>query len=233
MVATRIFHWILVTLSSLFNLFRGRKRNVLRNRIDSCDYDLDQLLIGTILFTLLTYLFPTVLVYYLTFAGHRVVIVMAQGILEIVLGILNHCPMFYAILRLRDPQMFPGGVSYDVKSKHASRFIEAAWHMPGSPVRLTRDPIPLSARNRLGVTVIQMDSAPLPFSSLFFQYLQIWNQFIASYLSLGLLRSLVAGEVIRPFPRLQHMMIPDRLPEQGTERSSNDAQSHSPHTQTD
>ncbi|KAJ2663454.1 pig-Q [Coemansia sp. RSA 1200] len=219
MVATRIFFWILVTLSSLFNLFRGRKHNVLRNRIDSCDYGLDQLLIGTILFTLLTYLFPTVLVYYLTFAGHRVVVVMAQGILEIILGILNHCPIFYAILRIRDPQMFPAGVSYSVKSSYAPRFIEAAWHMPGSPVRLSRDPIPLSARNRLDVTVVQMDSAPMPFSSLFFQYLQIWNQFIASYLSFGLLRSLLGGKVIRPFPRLQHMMIPGLLSEQSLDDS--------------
>ncbi|KAF9520560.1 hypothetical protein BS47DRAFT_1387177 [Hydnum rufescens UP504] len=39
----------------------GKRRNVLRNRIDSWDYDLDQLLLGTILFTLLAFLFPTVL----------------------------------------------------------------------------------------------------------------------------------------------------------------------------
>lgn len=73
MVAARIFNWQLVILYSLFNLFRGKKKNVLRNRIDSCDYDLDQLLLGTSLFTLLTFLFPTVFVYYLTFAlvSHR------------------------------------------------------------------------------------------------------------------------------------------------------------------
>jgi phosphatidylinositol glycan class Q protein len=68
MVAARIFNWQLVILNSLFNLFRGKKRNILRDRIDSCDYDLDQLLLGTSLFTLLVYLFPTVLIYYLTFA---------------------------------------------------------------------------------------------------------------------------------------------------------------------
>ncbi|KAF9400797.1 phosphatidylinositol N-acetylglucosaminyltransferase subunit gpi1 [Mortierella sp. AD011] len=60
MVAARIFHWQLTILYSLFNLFRGKKRNTLRHRIDSCDYDLDQLLLGTILFTLLTFLFPTI-----------------------------------------------------------------------------------------------------------------------------------------------------------------------------
>lgn len=71
MVAARIFNWQLIILYSLFNLFRGKKRNMLRNRIDACDYDLDQLLPGTCLFTLLTFLFPTVLVYYLTFAMVR------------------------------------------------------------------------------------------------------------------------------------------------------------------
>ena len=41
---------------------------MLRNRIDSWEYDMDQLLFGTILFTLLAFLFPTVLVYYALFA---------------------------------------------------------------------------------------------------------------------------------------------------------------------
>ena len=53
----------------IYFLFIGKKWNTLRNRIDSCDYDLDQLLLGTILFTLLTFLFPTVVVYYATFAA--------------------------------------------------------------------------------------------------------------------------------------------------------------------
>ncbi|KAF4556155.1 N-acetylglucosaminyl transferase component (Gpi1)-like protein [Elsinoe fawcettii] len=69
--AARIYNWQLTIIMSLFHLFRGRKRNVLRNRIDSCDYDLDQLLLGTIVFTLLTFLLPTVGVFYTTFAGAR------------------------------------------------------------------------------------------------------------------------------------------------------------------
>ncbi|KAJ2794411.1 pig-Q [Coemansia guatemalensis] len=208
MVATRIFHWQLVTLYSLFNLFRGRKLNVLRCRIDSCDYDLGQLLIGTILFTLLTYLFPTVLVYYLTFASRRLAVIMAQGLLEILLGLLNHCPIFYLALRLRDPRFFPSGVWYDIAPSQADRFIEPGWHLPGSPVHLSRDPIPLAARARMNVTVVHMRSTPMPLSAMFFQYYQLWIQFSASYLSQGILRSLVVGDVIRPVQRLQHNMIP-------------------------
>ena len=56
------------TLGSLWALFRGKRYNVLRNRMDSWEYDLDQLLFGTVLFTLLAFLFPTVLVYYALFA---------------------------------------------------------------------------------------------------------------------------------------------------------------------
>ncbi|KAJ2725281.1 pig-Q [Coemansia sp. Benny D115] len=208
MVATRIFHWQLVSLYSLFNLFRGRKHNVLRNRIDSCDYGLDQLLIGTILFTLLTYLFPTVLVYYVMFVSRRLAVIMAQGLLEILLGILNHCPIFYLLLRLQDPKMFPGGVSYNINSKWARRFIEAAWRLPNTPVRLSRDPIPLAARSRMNVTVVQMDQVPAPLSAIFFQYYHIWAQFSASYLSLSLFRSMIVGDVIKPVPRLQYSMIP-------------------------
>lgn len=44
---------------------------MLRNRLDSWDYDIDQLLLGTILFTLVAFLYPTVLTYYALFASVR------------------------------------------------------------------------------------------------------------------------------------------------------------------
>jgi hypothetical protein len=47
----------------------GKKFNLLRNRVEPAVYDVDQLLLGTILFTLVAFLFPTVLVYYLAFAS--------------------------------------------------------------------------------------------------------------------------------------------------------------------
>ncbi|KAG0305690.1 phosphatidylinositol N-acetylglucosaminyltransferase subunit gpi1, partial [Dissophora globulifera] len=114
MVAARIFHWQLTILYSLFNLFRGKKRNTLRHRIDSCDYDLDQLLLGTILFTLLTFLFPTIVVYYLTFALSRVMVICMQATVETILACLNHFPLFAIMLRLKDPDRLPGGLRLEV-----------------------------------------------------------------------------------------------------------------------
>ncbi|CAI2181191.1 10048_t:CDS:10, partial [Funneliformis geosporum] len=103
---------MLTILYSLFNLFQGKKWNTLRNRIDSCDYDLDQLLLGTILFTLLTFLFPTVVVYYATFAASRVAVIFLQAVMETLLAFLNHFPLFAIMLRFKDPDRLPGGLKF-------------------------------------------------------------------------------------------------------------------------
>lgn len=106
--SARIFNWQLTIIISLFHLFRGRKRNILRNRIDSCDYDLDQLLLGTILFTLLFFLLPTVLVFYITFASARMAIISLKAGLDTCLAFLNHFPLFALMLRLKDSRRLPG-----------------------------------------------------------------------------------------------------------------------------
>jgi phosphatidylinositol N-acetylglucosaminyltransferase subunit Q len=108
LASARIFHWQLTILISLFHLFRGKKHNVLRNRIDSCDYDLDQLLVGTILFTLLFFLLPTVVVFYLNFAIARMVIISLKAIFDTLLSCLNHFPLFALMLRVKDPRRLPG-----------------------------------------------------------------------------------------------------------------------------
>jgi phosphatidylinositol glycan class Q protein len=112
--SARIFHWQLTIIISLFHLFRGKKHNVLRNRIDSCDYDLDQLLLGTILFTLLFFLLPTVIVFYLTFTAARMAIIFLKASLDTLLAFLNHFPLFAFMLRIKDSRRLPGGFKTQV-----------------------------------------------------------------------------------------------------------------------
>lgn len=114
--SARIFHWQLTIIISLFHLFRGKKRNILRNRIDSCDYDLDQLLLGTILFTLQFFLLPTVFVFYLTFASARIAVIGLKAALEMGLACLNHFPLFAVMLRLKDPGRLPGGIYFELQN---------------------------------------------------------------------------------------------------------------------
>ncbi|KAG7009152.1 N-acetylglucosaminyl-phosphatidylinositol biosynthetic protein [Physcia stellaris] len=113
--SARIFHWQLTIIVSLFHLFRGKKHNVLRNRIDSCDYDLDQLLLGTILFTLLFFLLPTILVFYITFTSARLAIISLKAALDTLLACLNHFPLFALMLRVKDSRRLPGGIRFELQ----------------------------------------------------------------------------------------------------------------------
>jgi len=67
--ARRIFVSQSSALMSLWRLFRGKKYNPLRNRVDSSSHEnVEQLFVGTLAFTILLFLYPTTLVYYAVFA---------------------------------------------------------------------------------------------------------------------------------------------------------------------
>lgn len=54
-------------LASLWRLFRGKKLNPLRNRLDTSFNSQDQLFVGTVAFTILLFLYPTTLMYFVIF----------------------------------------------------------------------------------------------------------------------------------------------------------------------
>lgn len=106
--SARIYMHQLQAMSALWKLFRGKKRNVLRNRIDSCHFDIDQLLLGTILFTVLFFLFPTIAIYYLYFSMVRLVVFACYVFIYSALQILNHFPIYGILLYIIDSSLFPG-----------------------------------------------------------------------------------------------------------------------------
>ncbi|CCA70976.1 related to N-acetylglucosaminyl-phosphatidylinositol biosynthetic protein gpi1 [Serendipita indica DSM 11827] len=112
LAATSACHQIIVLAGSLWNLFRGKRYNVLQKRLDSWEYSLDQLLLGTMLFTLVTFLSPTMIVYYALFAAARLMIITVYATMETLLVFMNHFPLFVLMLRIKDPQRLPGGVVF-------------------------------------------------------------------------------------------------------------------------
>ncbi|KAF5378146.1 hypothetical protein D9615_007634 [Tricholomella constricta] len=119
-ISGAVYQRMLKTAGSLWNLFRGKRYNVLRNRTDSWEYDIDQLLFGTILFTLLAFLFPTVLAYYALFAVMRLCVLLLQASLETLLAFMNHFPLFALMLRVKDPWRLPGGIYFDFQELSGS-----------------------------------------------------------------------------------------------------------------
>ncbi|KAL2186229.1 Gpi1-domain-containing protein [Thermothelomyces heterothallicus CBS 203.75] len=199
LASARIYHWQLNILISLFHLFRGKKHNVLRNRIDSCDYDLDQLLVGTILFTLLFFLLPTVVVFYLNFAIARMVIISLKAVFDTMLSCLNHFPLFALMLRIKDPGRLPGGIRFELRDTQDFR----------SPI--TNSP----TQTLPSTSVIYLKSVPLKFKAMFHQYFQMGQRIRKHYLSPRVLLCLLTGKFVPPLNRknlysLQYSMLPAR-----------------------
>ncbi|KAK3321561.1 N-acetylglucosaminyl transferase component-domain-containing protein [Apodospora peruviana] len=198
LASARIYHWQLNILISLFHLFRGKKHNVLRNRIDSCDYDLDQLLVGTILFTLLFFLLPTVVVFYLNFAIARMAIISLKAIFDTLLSCLNHFPLFALMLRVKDPRRLPGGIRFELRDTQDFRLS-------------VNDP----SRQIPSTSVIYLKSIPLNFKAMFHQYFQMGHRIRKHYLSPRVVLCLLMGKFVPPLNRknlysLQYSMLPAR-----------------------
>ncbi|BGP68152.1 pig-Q [Rhodotorula toruloides] len=92
--APLVYRWSLSTLSALFNLFRGRKYSPLCSRVEPATYDVDALLLGTILFVTISFLFPTLVAFYLAFASSRLLILSVQAVLLMGVSALNAFPLF-------------------------------------------------------------------------------------------------------------------------------------------
>ncbi|KAI0262946.1 N-acetylglucosaminyl transferase component-domain-containing protein [Gloeopeniophorella convolvens] len=73
-------------MRSLWNLFRGKRFNVLHRHTDSWHYEIDQLILGTLLFTLFAFCLPTLLTYAALFVLMRSGVVIAQGSAEATRG---------------------------------------------------------------------------------------------------------------------------------------------------
>uniref|UniRef100_A0A8C1JXP5 Phosphatidylinositol glycan anchor biosynthesis, class Q n=1 Tax=Cyprinus carpio TaxID=7962 RepID=A0A8C1JXP5_CYPCA len=145
----RLYCLTIYGLSSLWRLFRGKKWNVLRQRVDSCSYDLDQntadtalfplqLFIGTLLFTILLFLLPTTALYYLVFTLLRLVVVLFQGVIHLSVDFINSFPLFAIGLRICRPYRLAEGVKFNVLCQE-----------PGTPLHLMMEINPLKCSSVL------------------------------------------------------------------------------------
>ncbi|KIW28613.1 uncharacterized protein PV07_08261 [Cladophialophora immunda] len=215
--SARIFNWQLTIIVSLFHLFRGKKRNVLRNRIDNCDYDLDQLLLGTILFTLLFFLLPTVVVFYLTFASARMAIISLKATLDTCLACLNHFPLFALMLRIKDSKRLPGGIHFQLLDAEQTRIsYQEETERADDHDDSAGDAEEEEEGEDNGITsvaYIRLSSTPLSLRQIFEQYFQLWGRIRQHYLSPTVVFRLLTGRFVPPLGRsqmygLQYSVLP-------------------------
>ncbi|CDJ36050.1 N-acetylglucosaminyl transferase component domain containing protein, putative [Eimeria mitis] len=113
LVCARLLHVNLKSLHSLFLLFRGQKWNVLRRRVDSADLQMDQLLIGCILFTITVCLFPTTLVFYISYLLLWLLVFGTHALLRLAVCLFLAYPTCLLAFRATAPHLLAAGVSFE------------------------------------------------------------------------------------------------------------------------
>ena len=119
--SAKVYRKQLDIIKSLFQLFRGKKYNVLKNRIDNLNnyeingdsFEIDQLLLGTLIFMIMIFLLPTVFAFYLVFSCIHVIILMTFNFLENLSIILCFTPLFVILLKLKNSKRLQGGIKFD------------------------------------------------------------------------------------------------------------------------
>ena len=92
----------------------GKKYNVLRGRVDTLDSDMEQLLLGTLVFAILVLLLPTAAVYYIFFRIVQGVAAALVRVLSVVVRTVNRSALYAVATVLLDPTQIPSGVRFTV-----------------------------------------------------------------------------------------------------------------------
>lgn len=107
-VSTRLFGWEMRALLSLFHLFRGKRFNRLRERVDSAPYSTDEVLLGTVILAFFVFILPTVTVYFALFAcAHFFLNHLPRMALELLTAALDHLPIYQLFLCTLRPDQIP------------------------------------------------------------------------------------------------------------------------------
>lgn len=101
-------------LGSLWKLFQGKKRNPLRGRTDTMEYDSMQLLVGMLVFTSVLFLFTTILVYYVFFSF--LYIALQPVGLWLFYGFVQEFPLHSLWKRWRNPSQMGVGIYLEEQS---------------------------------------------------------------------------------------------------------------------
>ncbi|KAF0296112.1 Phosphatidylinositol N-acetylglucosaminyltransferase subunit Q [Amphibalanus amphitrite] len=95
--ATKLYQLEVRWLVRLWRLFRGRRWNPEKQRVETWPYTLEQLFLGTLCFTILLFLFPTVLLYYAVFVVLRLTVLAAVGLLTLLIYVINVNPLLVVV----------------------------------------------------------------------------------------------------------------------------------------
>ena len=111
-LVSAIFFLQLDVMLSLFRLTMGYKKNILKQRVDRAEYGVDEVLLGTLIFTGLLFLLPTIAMYYLSFVGIWLGVEVVHLVLTLVHVMICRFPYYLLGVYALGSFHFPAGVYF-------------------------------------------------------------------------------------------------------------------------
>ncbi|KAL3625565.1 hypothetical protein CASFOL_031019 [Castilleja foliolosa] len=101
-------------LAALWRLFRGKKGNPLRHRLDSYEYTVEQHVVGSLLFTPILLLLPTTSAFHIFFTILHSAVSFFCIVLENAISFIHFTPYAKVFLWLKKRTRFPSGIWLEV-----------------------------------------------------------------------------------------------------------------------
>jgi len=78
MAFIKIYKRMISFMGTLFHIFKGKRYNVIKKRTVSAEYSYEEEVMGSLVFTLILFLLPTVFMFYLSFSYLYCLIIIAH-----------------------------------------------------------------------------------------------------------------------------------------------------------
>lgn len=111
-IVAYIYNYILKFLITLINLFNGKKFNIMRNRVDSNNFSIQEFYLGVLIVALILFLLPTLAIFYfLAFIKQMISVLFMQTYLLTIQIILCNFPFHLLKFVMAHPFIIPNSIN--------------------------------------------------------------------------------------------------------------------------
>jgi hypothetical protein len=166
-----LFYRLLTSIArSLLLMLRGKRRNVLRKRIDSGQFSADEVVLGAIACTVAVFLLPTLALYYFYLACARTTVWVLQEALRGLAVLCSHIPLYPFLLWVMYRRQLYTGITLSMPTcvSVVSPATTPSPSATGAQAATRRSVTPQPQQQQSSVTAVVSGLAlrPLPFATV-------------------------------------------------------------------
>eukprot|EP00371_Babesia_bovis_P003443 XP_001612090.1 hypothetical protein [Babesia bovis T2Bo] len=130
-----ITKWMQRYKFSLLQLFKGKKWNELKQALDSNEYTREQLFLGTVIFTLILLIYPTIWVFYCITLVVYLPVFFMRAVVKCLIQVMTKIPFYYLIYNL----IFPSSYKESIYFAHKFCWDKSKKVIEGTEERTTKN----------------------------------------------------------------------------------------------